>query len=408
MPNFLTRDLEIMFEKLVEDFEASCVISREATTSYPDAKAMQRSNDVFYRPQNFRFSIVPGVDITAQADTDLIQRQVPTVFRTPDNARYSINILENRDPLVMERAGSAMGQHLAAQIDANLYATVAQQASIVVRKVGLLTWDDVGRAEAQLISRGGDSLGGRKLFMNPFDYAEITRDLGNRAYLGDVSKDAYSRSKVPDLATFKTFRTDNLSNLIAVGTVTGTTVTANSAFVPSAMTGDLPTDNRRMTLGISGVNIANTKNGDAFTIAGVNAVHNIDKSDTGQPMTFRIISGGGTASPVITPAIIAVGPYRNVSAQAAATAAITFLNTVTRGVNAFWSEGAVALDFGSTQWESDSGVKVMTATTKQGVPIAMGYSQGLMNGLLQVRAITRYATTVLDPERCGIIIGSQT
>lgn len=407
MPNSLTRDLEIMFEHLVEDFEASCVISREATTSYPDPKAMQRSNDVFYCPQNFRFNVVQGVDISAQADTDLIQRQVPTVFRTPDNTRYSINILENRDPILMQRAGSAMGEHLAAQIDANLYATVAAQASIVIRKVGALSWEDVGRAEATLISRGGADLGGRKLFMNPFDYAEITRDLGNRAYMGDVNKDAYSRSKVPDLATFRTFRTDNLANLVAVGTVTGTTVNGAQSFTPSAMTGDLPTDNRRMTLTIAGANIANIKNGDAFTIAGVNAVHNIDKSDTGQLMTFRIISGGGTSTPVITPAIIATGPYRNVTAAAGAGAAITFLNTATRGVNAFWSEGAVALDFGNTKWETDAGVKVMTATTKQGVPIAMGYSQGLMNGLLQVRAMTRYATTVLDPERCGIIIGNQ-
>lgn len=407
MPNFLTRDLEIMFEKLIEDFDAACVISREATTSYPDPTDMQRSNDVFYRPQNFRFNVVQGVDISAQADTDLIQRMVPTVFRQPDNTRYSINILENRDPLLLQRAGSAMGTHLAAQIDANLYSTVAQQASIVIRKVGALTWDDVGRAEAALISRGGDNLAGRKLFMNPFDYAEITRDLGNRAYLGETNLDAYSRSRVPDLATFKTFRTDNLSNLLAVGTVTGTTVSGTQSFTPSAMTGDLPTDNRRMTLTVAGANIANIKNGDAFTIAGVNAVHNIDKSDTGQLMTFRVISGGGTANLVITPAIIATGPYRNVTAAAAGGSAITFLNTATRGVNAFWSEGAVALDFGNTKWESDSGVKVMTATTKQGVPIAMGYSQGLMNGLLQVRAVTRYATTVLDPERCGIIIGNQ-
>jgi len=412
MANSLTKDLEIMFDNLIEGFDAACVISKEAETSYPDQTAMQRSNDVFYRPQNYHATIVNGVDISAQADTDLIQRMVPTTFRTPDNVRYSLNILENRDPLHMERMGKAAALQLAAEIDKNLYATIAAQAGIVVKKVGALTWDDAGTAEALMIARGIGAGRVRKLFMNPFDYKDITKDLGNRAYIGDINKDAYSNSIVPPIATFRTFRTDNLANLAAVGTVAGTTVNGAQSFTPSAMTADLPTDNRRMTLSIAGANIANIKNGDAFTIGAagtaVNAVHMIDKSDIGQLQTFRVISGGGTASLVITPAIIATGPYKNVTQAAGAGAAITFLNTVTKPVNAFWADGAVALDFGATKWESDSGVKVMRATTKQGVPIAMGYSQGLHTGSLSIRCITRYATTVLDPEQCGIILANQT
>lgn len=407
MPNFLTRDLEIMFENLVEGFDPACVISREAETSFPDPVKMQRANDVFYRPQNYHANIVTGVDISAQPDTDLIQRQVPTVFRTPDNVRYSLNMLEARDPTHMERMGKAAALQLAAQVDLNLYSTVAAQAAIVVRKVGTIAWDDGATAEALMLSRGVSASRRRKMFLNPFDYRDIARDLGNRAYLGDSNLDAYERSKVPNIATFETFRTDTSSVLAAVGTVTGTTVSGTQSFTPSAMTGDLPTDNRRMTLVIAGANIANIKNGDAFTIANVNAVHMIDKSDTGQLQTFRVISGAGTANIVITPAIISTGPYRNVTASAAGAAPITFLNTSTRAVNAFWADGAVTLDYGSIQWETDSGVKVMKATTKQGVPIAMGYSQGLMNGSLQIRCVTRYATTVLDPEQCGIIIANQ-
>jgi len=88
MGNALTKDLEIMFENLIEGFDAACVMSRAVDTSYPDPKAMQRANDTFYRPQNYRTSIVTGVDISGQSDTDIIQRQVPTTFRTPDNVRY--------------------------------------------------------------------------------------------------------------------------------------------------------------------------------------------------------------------------------------------------------------------------------------------------------------------------------
>lgn len=407
MANSLTKDLEIMFESVIEGFDAACVMSRAVETSYPDAKTMQRSGDIFYRPQSYRTNVVQGVDITGQANTDIIQRQVPTVFRTPDNVRYAVNILEARDPSHMQRMGEAAAVDLAGAIEANLMATVANQASIVVKKVGALAWDDASLAEALLISRGVPSGRARNLFINAFDHRSVTSDLGNRAYLGDMSKDAYSRAKVPNIATFQTFRPDSLFNLAAVGTVTGTTVSGAQSFTPSSMTGDLPTDNRRMTLAVAGANIANIKNGDAFTIAGVNAVHNIDKTDTGQLMSFRVISGAGTANLVITPAIIATGPYKNVSAVAGAAAAITFLNTATKPVNPFFVDGAVTLDYGNIHAESNGGVTWVKSRTKQGVPIAMGVEQGLMAGSISVRFITRYATTVLDPESTGIIIANQ-
>lgn len=407
MPNFLTKDLEIYFEKVVEGYDASCVISREAETSFPDAKSMQRATDVFWRPQEYRSQVVTGVDISASNDSDIIQRQIPTVFRTPDNVRFSLNFLENRDPDHLKRMGEAAAVDLAASTDNAVYSAVASQASIVVRKVGVLTWDDAATAEALMLSRGIGAVRERKMFMNPFDYRDIARDLGNRAYMGDVAKDAYMRSRVPDIAGFTTFRTETLANLAAIGTVTGTTVNGAQSFTPTAMTGDLPTENRRMTLTIAGANIANIKNGDSFTIANVNALHNVNKTDTGQLMTFRVISGGGTTTPVITPAIIVAGPYRNVTVQAGAGAAITFLNTATRPVNAFWAACAVTLDYGDINPARSAGVEWMTARTKNGVPIAMGVSQGLMNGLISVRLITRYAATVLDPEACGIIIANQ-
>lgn len=408
MPNALTRDLEIMFEEYVEGYDAACVISMEAERSFPDPTAMQRAGDIFYKPQNYHAAVVTGLDVSAAAKTDLIQRQVPTVFRSPDNVVYQLDAKEMRDPEHKKRMGQAASTRLAAEIDKNLYSTVAAQAAIVVKKVGILTWDDGAQAEALMLSRGIGAGRDRKLFLNPFDYKDVAKDLGNRAYLGDRSKDAYERSKVPDIAGFKTFRTDNVANVTAIGTVTGTTVSGAQSFTPSAMTGDLPTDNRRMTLVVAGANIANIKNGDAFQIAGVNAVHHIDKSDTGQLQTFRVISGGGTANLVISPAIIATGPYQNCSAAAGAGAAITFLNTATKPSNAFWAQGAVTLDYGKLAFPNGEGAQVLTATTKNGVPLIMSYSFDHLKGITTCRFTTLYAATVLDPEQCGVILANQT
>ena len=407
MPNSLTKDLEVMFGEYIDGYDASCVVSKEADTSYPNPTDMQRAGDVFYKPQNYQASVVTGLDVSAAAKTDLIQRMVPTVFRTPDNVVYQLDAKEMRDPEHKKRMGTAASTRLSAEVDKNLYATVAAQAAIVVKKVGALSWDDGAQAEALMLSRGIGGGRERKMFLNPFDYKDVAKDLGNRAYLGDRSKDAYERSIVPDIAGFKTFRTDNVANLAAIGTVTGLTVSGAQSHTPTAMTGDLPTDNRRFTLTIAGANLTNVKNGDRFT-AGVNAVHNIDKSDTGQLMVFTVISGGGTATPVISPAPIATGPYQNVTGVLAAATPLVFLNTVSKPVNAFWAQGAVTLDYGKLAFPTGEGAQVMTANTSNGVPLIMSYAFNHLTGVTTCRFTTLYAATVLDPEQCGIIIANQT
>jgi hypothetical protein len=409
MSNALAKDLEIMFEEYIEGYDAACVISREADTSYPSPTDMQRAGDTFYKMQNYHASVVTGLDVSGATKTDLIQRMVPTVYRSPDNVVYQLDAKELRDPEHLRRMGQAASTRLAAEIDKNLYGTVAAQAGIVVKKVGAFSWDDGAQAEALMLSRGIAAGRDRKLFLNPFDYKDVAKDLGNRAYLGDRSKAAYERSMVPDIAGFKTFRTDNVANITATGTVSGTQVDVAQSATVAAMSGDVPQDNRRMVLNVKGANIANIKAGDRFTIVGVNAVHQVDKSDTGQLMTFTVVSVAGSgANLTITPAIIKDGPYQNVTAEAANSANLVFLNTATKPVNAFWAQGAVTLDYGRLAFPTGQGADVKTASTLQGVPLIMSYAFNHLTGITTVRFTTLYATTVLDPEQCGIIVANQT
>lgn len=412
--NALTKDLEINFEQFIEGFDAACVISQEASFYFPDQQSMQRAGDTVYRGQDFHMAITAGLDISGATPTDVIQRQVPATYKSPQNVLYKFDAKEMRDKNNMERTGKAAGLRLAAQIDSDIYNVVALQAAnvLTVTGGGVLTWDIAAQAEAVLLSKGMPMGVSRKLFMNPFDYKDVAKDLGNRAYLKDTTEDAYTRSKVPGIAGFDTFRTDNLQNLSAVGTVTSTTVSGAQSFTPTAMTGDLPTDNRRMTLNIAGANLANWKNGDAFTIGSggtaVNAVHNITKDDSGQLQTFRIISGGGTSALVITPPIITTGPYQNVTQAAANGAAITPVNTVTKPVNPFWVDGAVELMAGKLAFPEGQGAQIMTATSKQGIPLIMSYAFDHLKGVTTCRYTALYAATVLQPELCGIIIAKQT
>ena len=70
------------------------------------------------------------------------------------------------------------------------------------------------------------------------------------------------------------------------------------------------------------------KQGDVFTIAGVNAVNPETKADTGALQTFVVTAdfssdGTGAGTVTISPAIIAGGAFQNVTARPASGAAIT-------------------------------------------------------------------------------------
>lgn len=410
MPNSLVKDLEIMFEEYVEHYDAACVLSTQAERGDQDAQKMQRAGDTFYCKQDYMTTVQSGLDISGGSATDIIERVAPTVFRSPDNVRFDLDALELRDPEKRAKYGKAASLRLASEIDRNLMTVVGQQSSIVLRNTIAFSWTMGVAAEAALLQRGiSTGQGEIKLFMNPTDYQPVSIDLGNRAYIGPMNQAAYQRNEVPPISLFKTFRTDNYFNLPAIGTVTSTTVNGNQSFTPSAMTGGIPTDNRRMPLVVQGANIANIKNGDAFTIANVNAVHMVDKSDTGSLQTFRVISGAGTVNLVVTPALVATGPYQNVTGIASTGAALVFLNTTTRPVNPFWKQGAVTIDYGRPAFQAfnGAGVEVMSATTKQGVPLTMMFAANVLTGRLICRFTTMYATTVLWPEQCGLILALQ-
>jgi hypothetical protein len=131
--NSLAKDLEIMFENFVEGYDAACVISREAMTSFPDPKTMQRAGDTFYRMQDYNATVTTGLDVSGATKTDVIQRMVPTVFRSPDNVVFQLDAKELRDPTHKERMGAAASRRLSAEIDKNLYSNVASNAGIVIK-----------------------------------------------------------------------------------------------------------------------------------------------------------------------------------------------------------------------------------------------------------------------------------
>lgn len=165
--------------------------------------------------------------------------------------------------------------------------------------------------------------------------------------------------------------------------------------------------------GISALSASGLQVGDAFTIAGVNSVHQITKDTTGQPQVFRVLAVSGTTvtiSPKILPVEntdVASRPYANVDAKPAESAAITILNKNAAPANLFWADGSVELMYGKLAFPTGQGPQVMTATTEQGATLIMSYAFDHIKGVTTARFTTLYGCSVLVPEYTGIVIAGQ-
>jgi len=101
------------------------------------------------------------------------------------------------------------------------------------------------------------------------------------------------------------------------------------------------------------------------------------------------------------------GPYKNATAAPTNGGAVTFLNTASKPANFFFLDGSVELLVGKLAFPTDMGPRVMTTTSKNGIPIIFSYAFDHLTGKATIRANALYGTTVLEPLMCGIVIANQ-
>ena len=250
----------------------------------------------------------------------------------------------------------------------------------------------------------------------------MASNLAARQTLNGKPQTAYEKAYMGQNAGFETFKLDYAYRLTAKTATTVTINGANQYYTPkatsTATTGEVSNvDNRYQNLTVA-VSSGTIKIGDAFTIAGVYAVHHITKQSTGQLKTFRvvdIVSGAGGSGVIkISPAIISGGGatnaeimYQNVGSTPANGAAITFLNTADGFANPFWHKDSIELLPGSLSVPNDAGMQVLRATTDQGIEVVMSKQAGI-NGLdAKFRWDILFGVAVVNPEMAGIMLFNQ-
>lgn len=423
MANAFNKEERVAFENILEGFQDALVLSRNISVYNTDSTMMERARDTIWRPMPYiaqSFTSTVGSSISANYD-DMTQLSVPATLGYSQTSAWKLNAKELRDALQEGRLGTAARQKLASDINVAVMNVAANQGTLVVAVAGAAgDYDDIALCDS-IMNEQGIAMEGRYMALNSRDYNGLAGNLAvaTRSFGNAKSDKAYERSYVGMVAGFDTYKLDYGNRITAQATaVTIATNGAQVRYVPAATSnsvgGQINVDNRYQTVTVSttvGVNA-----GDAFQIAGIEAVHHITKLSTGQLKTFRVISITNGTSMVISPPMIGANSaptdaelqYKNINVvSTSATASINWLNDNVAGVNCFWSKDAIELLPGRYSVPSDAGVAIMRASTDQGIELVMQKFYDIDTMTTKYRLDTLYGVTMSNPQMAGILLFGQ-
>lgn len=419
--NAFSKEEIVQFENVIEGFQDALVASKNVNVYGTDGQLMERANDTIWRPQ--QYISVGGNRIVGSAVSakNKVQMSVPGTIGYQPNDTFELDALELRDALQEGRLGVASMNYLASRINSDVLAVATVQGTLVVPVTGAAgDYDDIALCET-IMNEQGVPADERYMMLNTRDYNGLAGNLASRQTMQGKPTNAYERSYVGPVAGFETFKLDSGRRIAAAGGGGSLTIdtrsSASNYYVPVATrtsaTGETSNvDNRYQTITISST--TDVAAGDCFTIAGVTALHHINKTDTGQLKTFRVISVDSDTTMTVSPPIIsnqggsdAEEAYQNVAVSASATAAIVFKNATATGYNVFWRKPAIELLPGRYAVPSGQGAAVMSATTDNGIEVVMTKKFETTTFKTLYTFDARYGVVMTAPEQCGVLLFNQ-
>jgi uncharacterized protein YdbL (DUF1318 family) len=385
MANNFSKEERVAFEDILEGFNDSLVISRNVSKYGTNGQLMERSNDTIWRPVPYIVNSENRTVGSAVSAQDVKQLSVPSSLGYKKVVPWQLDALELRDALQENRLGKAAYQRLASDVNTAVRDVASLQGSLVVAiSTAAGDYDDIASVES-VMNEQGIMEGDRYMALATRDYNGMAGDLASRSTMTGKPTSAYERSYVGPVAGFETYKMDTGKRITAAaggGSITIDTTGALVDYEPKAaestVAGEINVDNRYQQVTVSST--TSVVAGDAFTIAGVEAVHHITKESTGQLKTFRVISvDSGTTMTISPPIVGATGTptdpqaaYKNAEiASTSATAAITWLNTTTAPANVFWHKDSIEILPGRYAVPDGAGVDVMRGTIDQGLEVVM-------------------------------------
>ena len=414
-----SKEERVAFEDQLEAFNDLMVESRTVSVYGTDGQLMERANDTIWRPVPYIMNSQARVIGTPVVPQIVNQLTVPSRLNIQRNVTWSMTALELRDALQEGRLGDGSRQRLASDINNSVRSVAALQGTLAVPITGAPgTYDHIATAQA-IMDEQGVAPEDRHLFLAPREANGIAGNLTNvnRSFGNAKSDNAFERSVIGDnIAGFTVHRSDGaIRQTGANPTVTIATNGAQVRFVPRTLdVNGNNVDNRTQQVTVNAT--AGVTAGMAFTIAGIESVHQITKVPTGQSKTYRVISVDSGTTMTISPPIIGANSsptdverqYKNCEVvSTSATAAITFLTRNTANLNPFWTRESIQMLPGRYMVPEGAGVDVMRGTTDQGLELVMTKRFDPERFTTLFTFDTFFGVVNLNPEQNGVIFWGQ-
>lgn len=424
MANAFPKNVTIAFDEMMEGFESALTASNNVTIYKTDATAMEQSSDVKWIHQPYIAQSFDGSDAT-QNFTQATQLVVPVSINKRRHVPFVFSDTELRDLQQTQRLKQAAQDKLAADIDVDVLTKVAQQGTLFVKRSSTASgFADMSQIDT-ILNEQGIPTRDRFSLLNSTDYNSMADNLqvASRSFGNTRSDSAFERAYVGRVASIETFKLDYPYRRPAAAGGAGITISTlddgGNVYTPTALsvatTNEMsPVDNRTQLVTVSST--TSVVAGDSFTIATLNAVHHLTKTDVGKLKTFKVIAVNSATTMTISPPIItnqvandASAMYQNCTiGTKAANSAIVFLNTVAAPANLFYQKNAVYLLPGSIVIPSGVGVDFLQASTKQGLQLTLQRSWDTKTSQLLWRVDCRWGTHIVQPEMVGEMLFSQT
>lgn len=422
MANAFPKNVEIAFDEMMEGFESALTASQNVTIYNTNPQDMERASDVKWIPQPYIAQSFEGSDAT-QNFTQATQLVVPVSINRRRHVPFVFSDTELRDLSQSGRLKDAAQDKLAADIDVDVITKIAAQGNLFVKRTAVASgFADMSQIDTIFNEQGIPSRQ-RFALLNSTDYNSMADNLqvASRSFGNSMTDGAYRDAYIGRVSSIETFKLDYPIRRAAAAGGAGLTISTLDAggnvYTPTSLsvatTNEMsPVDNRTQLVTVSST--TNVAAGDSFTIATLNAVHHLTKTDTGKLKTFKVIAVNSATTMTISPPIItnqvandASAMYQNCTiGTKAANSAIVFLNTVAAPVNVFFQKNAVMLLPGTIALPAEA--NYMKATTKQGLTVYLQKGWDTKTSQELWRIDTRWGTHVVQPEMVGEMLMSQT
>lgn len=422
MSNDFVKEIKVAFDEMVAGFEDELTISKNVTVMNTDQVTMARTNDTIWLPVPYIMTSEDGIDQTGNFD-EVTQLSVPATISYQKSSPWIMDALELRDALQEGRLFAAAKEKLSSDVE-TVARTVASGGTLTVKRTTALSgFDDVAACDT-IMNQTGVPARQRYMGLSSASYNAMASNLqvASRSFGNSKSDRAYEDAYVGPVSSFQTYKmfTANRIDAAAGSGITINTLDAGAQYytpvaTSTAGTGEGPAnvDNRYQQVTVSST--TNVVAGDRFTIADVYAVHQINKQNQGFLKPFKVVSVDSATTMTISPPLItnqvsapASEQYQNCTVTAkSGTAALVFLNTAAADINPFWYKDSIRILPGRYAVQTDTGMRVMSASTKQGYTLVFSSQSAIDNLKTKYRVDILFGAVNLNPEHNGILIGGQ-